>query len=221
MLLELSEVTKRYRAGGPPVVDHVNLTLDAGETLAVFGDSGSGKSTIGQIVAGILPASSGQISFQGREVRYPLRGEVRRSIQILFQHPEVSFNPKMKLIDSLREPYRFYRLPYSRQGLIEYLAPFGIYAEHLDRTPAQLSGGELQRMALARVLLVEPQLIVLDEPTSMLDAISQAQVIGLLQRVQRERRIAYLFISHDRALCGRFCHRLLRLEDGRLREEAL
>lgn len=218
MLIEVQGLSKRYRPRGPMVVEEVSFTIDRGETLAIFGDSGSGKSTIGQILAGIYPATAGEVRLDGQRLSYPLRGPARRRIQILFQHPEVTFNPKLRLIDSMREPYRLFHLPYTRQGLCDYLERYGIYEEHLDRFPAELSGGELQRLALARAMLMDPSFLVLDEPTSMLDVISQAQVIQLLQEIQQEREVGYLLISHDRALCERFCTAIRPLEGGRLGE---
>lgn len=218
MLIEVQGLSKRYRPRGPMVVEEISFTIDRGETLAIFGDSGSGKSTIGQILAGIYPATAGEVWLDGQRLSYPLRGPARRRIQILFQHPEVTFNPKLRLIDSMREPYRLFHLPYTRQGLCDYLERYGIYEEHLDRFPAELSGGELQRLALARAMLMDPSFLVLDEPTSMLDVISQAQVIQLLQEIQQEREVGYLLISHDRALCERFCTAIRPLEGGRLGE---
>lgn len=214
MLLEVKELSKRYSAKGPLVVENVSFTIDRGETLGIFGDSGSGKSTIGQIVAGLYPPTSGQLLFDGAPVSY--RGPVRRKIQILFQHPEVAFNPKLTLEASMKEPYRLFHMSYSREELCGFLERFGIYEEHLLRYPAQLSGGELQRLALARAMLIEPSLLVLDEPTSMLDVISQAQVIRLLQELQKERGVGYLFISHDYALGRHFCTSIRHLEDGHL-----
>lgn len=216
MLIEVQGLSKRYRPKGPLVVEDISFTIDRGETLAIFGDSGSGKSTIGQVLAGLFPATSGQVILDGKTLTYPYRGEARRQIQILFQHPEVAFDPKMKLVDSMREPYRFFDLPYSRKGLCDYLERYGIYDEHLNRRPAELSGGELQRLALARVMLMEPSFLVLDEPTSMLDVISQAQIIRLLQEIQQGKGLGYLFISHDRALCEHFCTVIRPLAQGRL-----
>ena len=218
MLMRLNHICKRYQAKSPMVIEDVSLTLGRGETLAVFGDSGSGKSTIGQIVAGIFAPTSGDVIFEGQKLSYPFKGVPRRKIQILFQHPEVSFDPRMKLLDSMREPYRFFKLPFTRESLCSYLADYGIYEEHLDHFPAELSGGELQRLALARVMLSDPNLIVLDEPTSMLDVISQAQTIRLLKDFQHKKKIGYLFISHDRILCEHFCDRILHLENARFRE---
>lgn len=214
MLIEVKNLSKRYTHKGPLVVENISFTIDRGETLAIFGDSGSGKSTIGQILAGIYPASSGEIFLDGEKLKFPFRGVPRQKIQILFQHPEVAFNPKMHLIDSLREVYRFRKLPYSREQLCEYLRRFGIYNEHLDRFPMELSGGELQRLALARVMLMEPDFLVLDEPTSMLDVISQAQMIHLLREIQQETKLGYLFISHDMLLCEEFCTSIRSLKDG-------
>ena len=111
MLIEVQGLSKRYRPRGPMVVEEISFTIDRGETLAIFGDSGSGKSTIGQILAGIYPATAGEVRLDGQRLSYPLRGPARRRIQILFQHPEVAFNPKLRLIDSMREPYRLFHLP--------------------------------------------------------------------------------------------------------------
>ncbi len=179
-------------------------------------DSGSGKSTIGQVLAGIYRPTEGELFFRGKKLSYPYRGENRRGIQILFQHPEVSFNPRMKVEESMKEPYRLYKKKITDGELLDYLEQFGIYKEHMNRYPRELSGGELQRMALARAMLVEPRVLILDEPTSMLDVVSQAQMIQLLQQMQKERGMADLFISHDIQLCRLFCDRLLFLEKGEL-----
>ena len=156
MLIEAIKVSKRYFARGPMIVEDISFTVDRGETLAVFGDSGSGKSTIGQILAGLFPVTTGEVRLDGEKLTYPYRGKPRKRIQILFQHPEVAFDPKMKLADSMKEPYLFLKMPYSRKTLCGYLERYGIYDEHLERRPAELSGGELQRLALARAMLLEP-----------------------------------------------------------------
>ena len=214
MLIKLEGIRKRYTKKLPFVIENISLEIPRGKTIGIFGESGSGKSTIGHIMAGIIPASAGSIIYDDSELKFPFKGEPRRRIQILFQHPEVSFNPKISLFKSICEPYRFFNLPYSREELNTYLEDFGIYDEHLDRYPSQLSGGELQRLALARLMLVQPKLIILDEPTSMLDVISQAQVIGMLKALQQKQDLSYLFISHDRLLCDTFCDHILSLENG-------
>lgn len=216
MLMKMENISKQYSKKGEFIIEDICIEIDKGETVGIFGISGGGKSTIGQIMAGIFPQSKGKIYFKDSEIKFPFKGESRRRIQILFQHPEVAFNPKMQLIDSMKEPFKFSNLPYEEERLIDYLQQYGIYREHIYRMPNELSGGELQRMALARAMLMEPELIILDEPTSMLDVISQAQVIKLLKEVQKKNKVAYLFISHDYELCREFCHRILPLECGKI-----
>ena len=216
MLIETKKLTKKYEnAKNMIAVDQAEICVDHGETVGLFGESGSGKSTLGLMLAGLERPTSGEIFFEEKTLTMPYRGMVRRKIQILFQHPEISFNPALILLKSMIEPYKIYHLPYSYDGMLEYLAQYGLHEEHLLRTPSQLSGGELQRAALARVLLLEPEFLILDEPTSMLDMVSQAQMIRLLEQLQTETGVAYLFISHDRELCRKFCSRIHQLEQGR------
>lgn len=195
-------------------VAEATMTLHAGETVGILGESGSGKSTLGQLLVGLQAPGKGRIFYKGSPITFPYRGEVRRQIQILFQHPEVSFNPQLTMITSLAEPYQLCRKPFSRDILLKDLERFGLYAEHLDRLPGTLSGGELQRAALARILTMEPEVIVLDEPTSMLDAISQAQMVEILRQIQQERHTAYVFITHNLALCKAFSDRIYGMKDG-------
>lgn len=161
MLLETKQLTKRFRnpgkgPGGVLAVSQANMTLNPGETVGLFGDSGSGKSTLGLMLAGLLRPTSGEILYRGEPVRMPYRGACRRNVQVLFQHPEVSFNPMLPLIRSMEEPYRVHKLPYSPEILHRDIARFGLRPEHMQRLPAELSGGELQRAALARVLVLSP-----------------------------------------------------------------
>lgn len=215
MLVEVENLRKRYGRAASYVIDGVSFSIGQGETIGIMGESGSGKSTIGQILAGLYPATEGSIRFRGTQLKLPYKKEVRSKIQILFQHPEVSFNPRMKLKESLREPYLLKKRLYEESEFLKYMERFGIYREHVGRYPAELSGGELQRMALARAMLMEPECLILDEPTSMLDMVSQAQMIRLLEQLQTETGVAYLFISHDRELCRKFCSRIHQLEQGR------
>ena len=222
MLIETNELTKVFRSGSAGkvlAVDRASVTIARGETVGLFGECGSGKSTLGMLIVGLHKPTSGQILFHGKPVFYPFRGTPRRKIQILFQHPEVSFNPVLPLITGMVEPYRICKLPYSRVLLNDYVSRFGLRPEHLDRVPSELSGGELQRAALARVLLMEPELLVLDEPTSMLDVITQAQMITMLEEIQEKQHTAFLFITHDRALCEHFCNRIYSVEKGIVLEE--
>ena len=192
----------------------VNITLMEGETIGLFGDSGSGKSTLGQMLSGLLKPTSGRIFFGEDELKYPFKGPHRREIQILFQHPEISFNPALPLLSSLKEPYSLYNIPYSLSALIENVEKFGLHEEHLYRKPAELSGGELQRAALSRLLVMEPKVIILDEPTSMLDVITQAQMIQMLREYQKKAGTSYVFITHNRTLCEEVCNRIYDVENG-------
>lgn len=212
----LTKIYKSRTAGGKPfyACRDVNIRLMPGQTAGLFGDSGSGKSTLGQMLSGLLKPTSGRIFYEDREIGYPFRGEARRSIQILFQHPEISFNPMLPLIDSLKEPYRLYHIPCSRKILAENLERFGLHEEHLYRRPAELSGGELQRAALSRLLVMQPGVLILDEPTSMLDVITQAQMVQMLKEYQQETNAAYLFITHNRSLCDRVCSLVYTVENG-------
>ncbi len=141
---------------------------------------------------------------------------MRRDIQILFQHPEVAFNPKLRIIDSLKEPYKLYRKSYQLDDIIADINALGLKEEHLYRMPSELSGGEQQRLALARVLAIKPTLLILDEPTSMLDVISQAMIIDILKAYQKTQSTSYLFISHDEALAKIFCDQIHYMANGEI-----
>jgi len=197
-------------------VDSASLTLQRGKTLGLLGQSGSGKSTLGQMMVGLLKPDSGELFFHGERLSYPIRGQARRKIQILFQHPEVSFNPQLTLRQSLIEPFKLTGKPFGDGAILSVIEPFGLHAEHLARYPGELSGGELQRAALARVTVLEPEMILLDEPTSMLDVITQAQMIDFLRRYTQQHQTAYLFITHSTALARQFCDEIVNMEDGRL-----
>lgn len=197
----------------------VNITLEKGEIIGLFGYSGSGKSTLGQMLSGLLKPTSGKIFYDETEISYPFRGNARKNIQVLFQHPEVSFNPALPLIKSMVEPYRLYGLEYSEEILIDSIERFGLHKEHLLRKPSELSGGELQRAALSRILTLEPDVIILDEPTSMLDVISQGQIINMLREYRDHRGASYVFISHNRTLCEMVCDRIYHVEHGMVTAE--
>lgn len=220
MRIEVEDISFSYKNRNVinSVLDKVSLSIGAGETVGLLGKSGCGKSTLGQVICGLRRPSSGRVLYNGDPLRYPYRGTIRREIQVLFQHPESAFNPKLQLIDSISEIYRLYNIPYSLENVCQMLEPFGIYEEHLHRYPLQLSGGELQRLALARILLADPKVIILDEPTSMLDSISQAQIIRMLMELQKERDISYLFITHDEMLCKIASDRIFSIEDKQVFE---
>ena len=221
-IMEAVSLTKHFRSADKTwftAVDGASISLQKGKTLGLLGQSGSGKSTLGQMMVGLLKPDSGELFFHGKLLSYPIRGQVRRRIQILFQHPEVSFNPQLTLRQSLVEPFKLMDKPFDDGAILSVIEPFGLHAEHLARYPGELSGGELQRAALARVTVLEPEMILLDEPTSMLDVITQAQMIDFLRRYQQQHQTAYLFITHSTALAEQFCDEIVKMEDGHLLKE--
>ena len=220
MRMRLEKLSKTYKSrtgsGSFYAVREADVTLEPGQTVGLFGDSGSGKSTLGMMAAGLLKPTSGNIFYEEVPLGWPFRGQARKNIQILFQHPEVSFNPALPLIRSMVEPYRLYGLPYSKEILIADVERYGLHEEHLYRCPGELSGGELQRAALARLLVLQPKVLVLDEPTSMLDVITQAQMVAMLRDYQKETGASYLFITHNRSLCDRVCDKVYDVEQGNI-----
>ena len=218
-IMEAVSLTKHFRSADKTwftAVDGASISLQKGKTLGLLGQSGSGKSTLGQMMVGLLKPDSGELFFHGKLLSYPIRGQARRRIQILFQHPEVSFNPQLTLRQSLVDPFKLMGEPFDDGAILSVIEPFGLHAEHLARYPGELSGGELQRAALARITVLEPEMILLDEPTSMLDVITQAQMIDFLRRYQQQHQTAYLFITHSTALAEQFCDEIVNMEDGRL-----
>ena len=224
VILEARGLTKRFRSREEgkrsfTAVDNASLSLCAGETLGLLGESGSGKSTLGQMLVGLIRPDEGTILYRGQPLPFPFKGVPRQKIQILFQHPEVSFNPQLTLRQSLSEPFRLRGKPVTDEALAECISRFGLYPEHLERRPGALSGGELQRAALARILVMEPEFILLDEPTSMLDVITQAQIVDFLRRYREEHGTSYLFITHSTSLAEQVCHRIIHIRAGVLAEE--
>lgn len=226
MLLEATGLTKHLGARSARVraVDDVSLSIDAGQTLALIGESGSGKSTLGRLLLRLIAPDSGSVRFAGTEVTRAARAELRelrRRMQILFQHPDGAFHPRRALIDSLAEPMRLHGLGDRRAARARATAlaeELGLRAELLARYPHQVSGGQLQRMALARALTLEPRFLVLDEPTSMLDVSVQAQVIAVLREAQRRHGLAYLFITHDLDLAAAVGDMIAVMHRGRIVE---
>jgi peptide/nickel transport system ATP-binding protein len=228
MRLEAHHISKAYQTGWMrrtprPVLQDVDLSLDRGETVGVVGKSGAGKTTLGCILTGILRPDSGMLRYEGADfwtAEPAARKEMGRKLQMVLQHPESAFNPRWSMRESLAEPFRLRGAEPTPDVLAATLAEVGIAPTALQRRPHQMSGGELQRLAIARVMALKPAVVVLDEPTGMLDALTQAAIMNLLKRIQERSGVSYILISHDPVLVHRFSRHVYRLENGRLSSEA-
>ena len=210
-----------WRRGRIDAVVDASLTLTKGETLALVGGSGSGKSTLGRAIAGLGPMASGLISWQGEALppRQRRSAEHRRLIQPVFQDPLASLDPRWSVADIITEPLRWLVPEAERDDRAEnLLEEVGLPRDFANRTPASLSGGQAQRVAIARALSANPEMLLLDEATSALDPLVADGVVSLFSRLQLERGLSLLFITHDLALARRTAHRIAVMEAGRIVE---
>jgi len=207
-------------------VDDVSFTVPKGRTLGLVGESGSGKTTIGKCVVRFLEVTAGEIRFADINLAELPRQELQRKrsdIQMIYQSPAASLNGRMTIGQIIAEPlwiHRRLRRERAQQRVLELLDIVGLKEEHFYRYPHEFSGGQQQRVGIARALAVNPQLLVLDEPTSALDVSVQAQVLNLLQELQQEFQLTYLFISHDLGVVRYLCDRVALLYLGKIVEIA-
>ncbi len=197
-------VVRRKEIGRVRAVDGVSFALHRGETLGLVGESGCGKSTVSKVLLGLEKATAGHAYYKGRDVFAMSRGEVRRlrrNVQMIFQDPYSSLNPRMPVGDIVAEPWYIHPdvVPRDQRArrVKELLDRVGLNPDYANRYPHQFSGGQRQRIGIARALALQPELIICDEPVSALDVSVQAQVMNLLEDLQDEFRLAYLFIAHD------------------------
>ena len=226
-ILNVSHVTKTFCERSRQIVravDDVSLTIGAGECVGIVGESGSGKSTLAHMITRLTLPDSGSITLCGTELTTIQGATLRaayRNMKMIFQEPRSSFDPRLTLGQSLDEVLKPV-LPKRSQRMVEAKALFekvGLDAHFLKLCPAQVSGGECQRAAIARAIAQKPRLLICDEATSALDVSVQAQIIGLLYQIQRESGLSLLFISHDLALVSSFCGRTYVLCNGKVIEQ--
>lgn len=228
-LLEGRMLSKAYPIGPPRLLarshlsalSQVNVVLRTGECMAVVGPSGAGKSTLARVLSGLEAPDSGELLFQGKEVRTQARADrrrFRRAIQLVFQDPLGSLTPRLRVgsaVDEiLKVHFRSWPLLKRTERREELFSSVGLGSEISLRFPHELSGGQRQRVALARALAVGPQALILDEPTSALDTPIRAQVVTLLRQIQEQQKLAILLVTHDLALVGLLAERVTVMERG-------
>lgn len=235
-LLEISDLKVHYPVRGGilqkvtghvKAVDGVSFSVKRGTTVGLVGESGSGKTTIGRSIVKLAPITAGSITYDGKEIGSLTNSQFfpyRKRIQMIFQDPFNSLNPRMTIYQIIAEPLDIHFSSWSkdqkRDRVKDLLSKVGLLAEHIDRYPHEFSGGQRQRIGIARALAVEPEFIVCDEAVSALDVSVQAQIVNLLQDLQEELGLTYLFIAHDLAVVEHISDDVLVMTGGKIVEQA-
>jgi oligopeptide/dipeptide ABC transporter ATP-binding protein len=216
----------RHTVGQVHAVDDVSLVIERGKTLGLVGETGSGKSTLARCVAGLIPVTSGQVYFEGRDITKLSRAAMRplrREVQMIFQDPYSSLNPRRRVGSIISEPFAIHGIASGaerKRRVQELMERVGLNPEHYNRFPAEFSGGQRQRIGVARALALRPKLIICDEPVSALDVSIQAQVLNLLADLQTEYGLSYLFIAHDLEVVRHVSDKVAVMYLGRVGEAA-
>lgn len=220
-MIEARNLSKVYALGKKTIhaVKNVSFTLEKGEILGLVGESGSGKSTLGKMLLRLVAPSSGQIFFDGEEITRSKDLRLCRRMQMIFQDPYASLNPRMTIGDIIAEPLKIHRHPFLKR-VDELLDLVGLPHQCKGRYPHEFSGGQRQRIGIARALALHPDFIVCDEPISALDVSIQAQIVNLLLRLQKELGLTYLFIAHDLAMVRYISTRVAVMHRGEIVEIA-
>ena len=228
-IMKVTDLSKSFSRPGKNeffAVDHVSFAVMPGEILGIVGESGSGKSTIAKLITRQIDATAGQIELAGQNIT-KLKGRslipVYAKIQMVFQSPTGSFDPRRTLGDGICESLRNKGVPKAEREAKarRLLEQCGLPGDFLERYPHQVSGGQCQRAAIARALMCDPQVLIFDEATSALDVTVQKQIIDLLQQLQEEKKLTYLFICHNLALVQQLCDKVIVLYDGKIVESGL
>lgn len=206
MLINVNNLSYRYKKTSPWILKDVSLSINQGERVGILGPSGCGKSTLAKIIAGYIDPVSGEVTYDNQ----PIDKKGYCPIQMIHQHPELAVNPRRKMSKILTEGWDVDQ---------ELMQNIGIEEEWLKRWPNELSGGELQRFCIARVLSSDTKLLICDEITTMLDVITQAQIWNLLLDISQKRKLSMLIITHNTSLASKVCTRTIRLSDINHTEE--
>ena len=225
VVLKVDGVTARYPNADQDVLEGVSVEVERGKTVALVGESGSGKSTLARVITGLLPPMQGQVSYKGEILSADLRDrgkEDLRRIQMIYQMPDVALNPRQRVRDVIGRPLEFYLSMRGKEKaarVAELLEQIELPVDFEERYPAQLSGGEKQRVCIARALAAEPDLIICDEVTSALDQLVAEGILELLQRLQNELGVSYLFITHDLATVKAIADDIVVMYQGKIVEQ--
>ena len=227
-LIEALNIKKYFPTQGGrfvKAVDDVSFNVAAGETMGLVGESGCGKSTIGRVIMNLIEPTDGQLMFEGRNIFELSRTEqraLRRKMGIVFQDPYSSLNPRMNVLQIVGEPlivHQKIKGAQLREEVVRLLEQVGLKPEQINRYPHQFSGGQRQRLGIARALALGPKFLILDEPTSALDVSVQAQVLNLIKKLQTAKELTYLFITHDLNVVRHIADRVMVMYLGKLVEE--